>query len=728
MKKTLLFASLLAIATFSSCSKNETLNVNKTQNEIGFNAYTNSPTKAEIISSTNFNEFNVYGYRTTDAYNGEGDLIPYFKNLGITREDENRPWTHADKYYWPINDEKLQFFAISPLNELVTNYNISSESYPSFNYTIGTEGDNQKDLIVSNLLNQEKPNEGGEINLNFKHVLSQINFSLKGEVDNFEYKITKIELQYVKNSGKFTFDETSGVWSDQAGTTTYTHNLTDFIIKGTTLTPLNDIDKTFILLPQTTTKNAKIKVTYSVIETATNTEIFNSSKEVNVSSTTWAKNSNIRYNLTLPVGGEEMTFTAEINDWNKETNKELSIFELNKTDLSINIGETEKLTTKLFPANENATYSWDSRNPAIATVTDGVITAISKGTTIISVTTGEQTIICYVTVIPKPISIPDPYFKQALINANFDRNRDNEISITEALNIQTLNLSKKNIKSLKGIENFTELTKLNCNETKISSLDVSKNSKLTSLSCDKTAITSLNVSKNLNLTYLHCNETAISSLDVSKNTKLTSLSCSINKIPVLNVDNNIKLTLLHCSDTKIASLNINNNIDLTDLSCSETDVTSLDVSKNINLKSLYCYSTDIASLDLSKNPVLESISCSSTDITSLDISNNIEINDISCDNTTISTLDLSKITKLQCLICSSTDISSLNLNNNINLSYFSCYNTDITSLDISKNTALTFFNCDYCLLLKEIVVWPSFDIENVPTNFKKPITINYVKK
>ncbi|MBE9487681.1 MAG: fimbrillin family protein, partial [Bacteroidetes bacterium] len=54
MKKTLLFAIILAMATFSSCSKDEVIDVNRNSDKMSFGAHVGSATKAVVTDATNF--------------------------------------------------------------------------------------------------------------------------------------------------------------------------------------------------------------------------------------------------------------------------------------------------------------------------------------------------------------------------------------------------------------------------------------------------------------------------------------------------------------------------------------------------------------------------------------------------------------------------------------------------------------------------------------------------
>ena len=68
---------------------------------------------------------------------------------------------------------------------------------------------------------------------------------------------------------------------------------------------------------------------------------------------------------------------------------------------------------------------------------------------------------------------------------------------------------------------------MTCNENKLKSLYVSKNSNLSTLYCGKNKLTSLDVSKNTALNQLNCSYNKLTSLDI--NTALTYLVCGNNQ-------------------------------------------------------------------------------------------------------------------------------------------------------------------------------------------------------
>ena len=76
---------------------------------------------------------------------------------------------------------------------------------------------------------------------------------------------------------------------------------------------------------------------------------------------------------------------------------------LNKTRTSLYVGDTETLTATVAPDNAtNKAVTWTSSNPSVATVENGVVTAVAPGTAVITATTqdGNHTAACAVTVRP----------------------------------------------------------------------------------------------------------------------------------------------------------------------------------------------------------------------------------------------------------------------------------------------------------------------------------------
>ena len=165
---------------------------------------------------------------------------------------------------------------------------------------------------------------------------------------------------------------------------------------------------------------------------------------------------------------------------------------------------------------------------------------------------------------------PDANFREWLLSQDYG----NSGYITNAgiTGVTEIDVSGKNIADLKGIEYFTALENLHCNNNQLTALDMSANTALMNLNCYSNQLTALDVSKNEALVLLNCSNNALSALDVKANTALSVLYCEHDQLTALDVSKNMALEQLLCYDNKL---------------------TALDVSKNTALTILYCYGNQI---------------------------------------------------------------------------------------------------------------------------------------
>lgn len=117
-------------------------------------------------------------------------------------------------------------------------------------------------------------------------------------------------------------------------------------------------------------------------------------------------------NLRLKIGGTASSssssrridfYGADITIDYTASNVPVTGVSLDKSSDSIEVGETTTLTETVSPSNAtNKNVSWSTSNSAVATVSSGVVTAVSAGTARITVTTadGGYTAYCDITVTP----------------------------------------------------------------------------------------------------------------------------------------------------------------------------------------------------------------------------------------------------------------------------------------------------------------------------------------
>ena len=175
-------------------------------------------------------------------------------------------------------------------------------------------------------------------------------------------------------------------------------------------------------------------------------------------------------------------------------------------------------------------------------------------------------------------NFPDDNFR-SYVSDNFDANGDGVLSASEIANaVSMYYCCDLDILSLKGIEYFTALEKLDCSSNSLTALDLSHNTALKYLNCDSNDLIYLNVSNNTALLRLECSGNALSSLDVSNNKALTWLSCGWMELTSLDVTNNTKLEYLYCENNQLSSLDVSKNTGLSDLLCADNTIGTLDIS------------------------------------------------------------------------------------------------------------------------------------------------------
>ena len=113
-------------------------------------------------------------------------------------------------------------------------------------------------------------------------------------------------------------------------------------------------------------------------------------------------------------------------------------------------------------------------------------------------------------------NFPDEKFR-AYISANFDSDQNGILSSRECNRVTNISLDNQEIKSVVGIEHFPYLWSLDCNHTKITELDVSKNTELEYLSCQGALLTGLDVSTNTLLRTLDVTDNELAWLYIGRN-------------------------------------------------------------------------------------------------------------------------------------------------------------------------------------------------------------------
>ncbi|WP_299242226.1 T9SS type A sorting domain-containing protein [uncultured Aquimarina sp.] len=361
-------------------------------------------------------------------------------------------------------------------------------------------------------------------------------------------------------------------------------------------------------------------------------------------------------------------------------------------------------------------------------------------------TTAQYSISC-----DPAINIADINFKNALLNdtvADFDNdgiadgdvdtNNDGEIQRSEALAVNGLDLSAKNIISLNGLENFKNITRLFCQNNQLSELRIDQLTNLIALDCSTNQLTILSLKNGNNPLLAEMNAlnnatlTCISVENVSLANGYPNWQKDIiatyneNCDPILDLfddrfeedlitrnvadfdndgiydgdadtDNNKKISKSEAEAVlrlNVVSRGLNSLrgieyfTNLTHLSCQGNQLTAIDVSQNSKLEVLSCWSNDISTIDVSLLTELKELYVGQTLISAIDVSNNINLEKFNCRDLGLTNIDVSNNTKLVDLVCSENQLATLDISKNISLQYLRCQNNLLTQLNITNNPEL----------------------------------------
>ena len=287
-------------------------------------------------------------------------------------------------------------------------------------------------------------------------------------------------------------------------------------------------------------------------------------------------------------------------------------------------------------------------------------------------------------------NFPDENFRLFLLAQPYGA--DAILTAVEISGLKQLDVSSRNISDLKGIEHFTSLLRLECQNNQIASLDLSGNTELTELNCSSNRLPSLNVSANTALVTIGCMRNSLTTLDVSNNTALQNLICVGNKLTKLDLSNNVSLSQLSCFENRLSELILPASTTLETLDCGANVLTSLDLSNCPNVKDLNCRSNKLTELSV-PTAKLATLNCQYNQIESLDLSQALLLSSLTCRGNKLTTLDVSNNVQLSSLDCIANQLTALDVSNNDLLHNLSCSDNKLSSLKVSPNSKLASIDC-----------------------------------
>ena len=266
--------------------------------------------------------------------------------------------------------------------------------------------------------------------------------------------------------------------------------------------------------------------------------------------------------------------------------------------LELKPGASKKLAAALPAGAASWAMTWSSSDEAVATVSDkGKVKAVADGTATITATafngvsaSCEVEVAEYFYIPIDKAHFPDDNFR-AYVAMNFDPDGDMRLYRQEIGAVKRIDVPhdddethKDDIISLKGIEYFTALEKLVCDDNCVTTLDLTRNTeleyldlsvtgrlninldlsncrKLKVLACEESGLTGVKIANLPNLEvadFLWCD--GITKLDVSGCGKLKRLRVpsgdDFGDLDYLNIDGCVSLSEMLCTNTKLKALDV----------------------------------------------------------------------------------------------------------------------------------------------------------------------------
>lgn len=235
MKKIIWRAAAFALI-LTSCQEKEIVDgIKFGDDQLEFGIYQGKATKASELTNANLHtvgvNFPIHAYR--GAQNKEKEL--YFNEILTFGNPITDKWNTSIPRFLSDTDP-LQFYAYYAPGGTVSGTipgatytppaGLAADVYPTLEYTIQS---NTVDLVAATI----NDNLGTSVAIPFNHILSQINFGVKGYY-GAQIKISNVVIKSVNNEGTFSFDPDSTVWgwTTQKGAEDYTYTCPNFKTPG----------------------------------------------------------------------------------------------------------------------------------------------------------------------------------------------------------------------------------------------------------------------------------------------------------------------------------------------------------------------------------------------------------------------------------------------------------------------------------------------------------------
>lgn len=290
----------------------------------------------------------------------------------------------------------------------------------------------------------------------------------------------------------------------------------------------------------------------------------------------------------------------------------------------------------------------------------------------------------------------------------YDLDGDGYVSIQEARNVTELDVSGMSLTSMKFIQYFTELERLDCSRNSLSSFDVSKNVKLKELILNMPFgsngdFMELDFSANEALEIIECHAVFAKSIDLTHNHQLRKLHatfCFFDNLDLSGCEKLESLSLERVHFSQPISLNVNNNR-LKTIVCKDTEnIKALNLGGCAHMDSLHChnlygYDGEIT-IDVAGCTALKYLNLTSGNYQTPDISTCVQLKELQLEGVDV---DISHCKSLQYLQITdspseeSAKVDVMSLENFPELEVIHCYN-QMKTLLVNNCRSLKVLHCN----------------------------------
>ena len=193
MKKSIFMVALAAIA-MTSCSQDEIIEVQK--DAVSFSVVANKSSRAVTTTGT-INGFKVWGLATEADQVAQGKI--FMNGVEVTKPSGS--WVYSPVQYWP-NGGTVDFYAISPIEIANTNTVSVAKAGKTIKYTVDNVNE---DLLYA--VNMGCSKATGQVGLNFRHALSQLEFKAQVTDPTLKVVIKGVKVYHIANSATLTLPE-----------------------------------------------------------------------------------------------------------------------------------------------------------------------------------------------------------------------------------------------------------------------------------------------------------------------------------------------------------------------------------------------------------------------------------------------------------------------------------------------------------------------------------------